>query len=230
MIKRSIASLALLFLCSTAFAQGPAGAGTKSNDAPKVTAAKRPKKQFIIGAITASAACGVSIGFSSNPALAAGVGIPVLIGGQYFAHRLYQNHPKWSAFVQLLSPLACFSGGFHHAPLKKPAKITKPQPPSTPQPPTPPTPPGNPPPGPGGNPGGNPPPGPGGNPGGNPPPGPGGNPGGNPPPGPGGNPPPGGGSGCIQDCGFPGNGGVNGGRDIKKPPFPGKGHVPGGQS
>jgi hypothetical protein len=29
---------------------------------------------------------------------------------------------------------------------------------------------------------------------------------------------------CQQDCGFPGNGGVNGGNDTKKPPFPGNGH------
>jgi hypothetical protein len=35
--------------------------------------------------------------------------------------------------------------------------------------------------------------------------------------------PPIGSGGCIQDCGFPGNGGVNSGRDKKKPPFPGKG-------
>ena len=29
---------------------------------------------------------------------------------------------------------------------------------------------------------------------------------------------------CQQDCGFPGNSGVNGGNDTKKPPFPGNGH------
>lgn len=35
------------------------------------------------------------------------------------------------------------------------------------------------------------------------------------------------GSGCQQDCGLPGNGGVNGGHDGKKPPFPGHPHRPG---
>jgi hypothetical protein len=216
-LKQLSLALSLLLFAGNAFAQGPAGAGTKSTENP-VSVVKRPKKAFIIRFVVAGAACGVGIGLSANPATTAEIGLPILLGGNYLAFRLYQNHPKWSAFVQAVSPLGCF--GYKGHPHKFVKKPTSNNPPPSGNPP--PNPGGNPPPGPGSNPpppsgGGNPPPPTGG---GNPPPGPGGNPGG-------GNPPPGNGGGCIQDCGLPGNGGVNGGRDINKPPFPGKPHRPG---
>src|SRR6202007_244365 len=76
---------------------------------------KRPKKQFVVRAAMAAASCGVGIGLSGNPATAAEIGLPILIGGNALAYKLYQNHPKWSAFIQTLSPLGCLSwrGGGH---------------------------------------------------------------------------------------------------------------------
>lgn len=217
-----------LILAAVSFAQGPMGAGTKSvrqqavaaievtqetvsssTAAAQVVLAQHKKKPFLIRFAIAGATCGVGIGLSANPATAAEIGLPILIGGNYLAWRIEVKHPKLGKLVQMASPLGCFSYGHHAAHVKKVSKPTNPpaggggNPPTPPTPPTPPS---------GGGPGG-------GNPGGGP--GSGGNPGGG--PGSGGGPGGHGGGPCIQDCGLPGNGGVNGGHDIKKPPFPGRG-------
>src|SRR5215469_14104264 len=98
-----------LLAASCVSAQAPQG----------VTKAKDPtKKPFIKRAIVATAICGVGIGVSTNPATAAEIGVPILIGGNALAYKLRVKHPKWSAFIQTLSPAGCFY--FGHTPKPKP--------------------------------------------------------------------------------------------------------------
>lgn len=167
----------------------------------------RKKKPFLIRMAITGGLCGLGIGLAGNPATAAEIGLPIFFGGQYLAWRLYQKHPKLSEIIQGASVTGCFAAGRGAKPHVGSKSVTNTNPShgttgttthgSTP-------------------PGSNPPPG-----GGNPPPG-----GGNPPPGGGGTPPPTHGGPCLTDCGFPGNGGLNGGADNAfKPPFPGKGPV-----
>src|SRR5215470_3105311 len=112
--------LAALLSSGAAWAQGPAG--TVSKGGRTENPIKRPKKQFVVRAAIAAATCGVGIGVTGNPATAAEIGIPILVGGNALAYKLYQNHPNWSAFIQTLSPLGCFSprlGGHPRAQVHK---------------------------------------------------------------------------------------------------------------
>jgi hypothetical protein len=249
MKMKLITVIAALLVSSACYAQGPAGVGTKNiTEVPEAWSGKnslpatgipeawttknevpspevlsetpiststtaplvvpRKKKPFLIRFAIAGGACGLGIGLSANPATSAEIGVPILLGGNYLAWRLYQNHPGWSKFVQAVSPLGCFGyKGAKHKVAKKPATQGGHEGGTggTTNPPS------------GGGGGTTTPPGDGG--GTTPPGGPGGGGGGTPPPG----------GHCIQDCGIPGNGGLNGGHDLNKPPFPGHGpkQVPG---
>jgi len=251
-----VAVLSVLMLVNTAaYAQGPAGVRTNF----ETVESKRAKKPFIKRFIIAAGACGLGIGLSANPATSAEIGVPILLGGNYVAYRLYQNHPKWSAFIQAVSPLGCF--GYKHAKVqaKKNSTSLNPNPSSPPAP-------ANPPSGGSGSGGlgsgghGGPPPSGGSGSGGSGSGGSGSGGSGSGGSGSGGSGSGGSGSGgsgsggsgsggsgsggsgsggtgsggsgsggsgsggrCIQDCGLRGNGGVNTGNDLKKPPFPGVG-------
>jgi len=101
--------LAAFLAAGVARAQGPAGVISKKGGTTNPTL--RPKKPFIVRAAIAGTSCGVAIGLAGNPATAAEIGLPILVGGNVVAYKLYQNHPQLSAFVQSLSPLGCYLGG-----------------------------------------------------------------------------------------------------------------------
>ena len=134
------AVLSVLMLVNTAaHALGPAGVRTNIITVESKRESKRPKKPFIKRFVIAAGACGLGIGLSANPATSAEIGVPILLGGNYFAYRLYQNHPKWSAFIQAVSPLGCF--GYKHAKVqaKKNSTSLNPNPSSPPAPANPPS-------------------------------------------------------------------------------------------
>lgn len=188
---------------------------------------------FTRGAVLSSSECAAGIAFSSNPVGAASVGLPVLLVGnltslwmkpgevrpQYLPNqdlvsvlrnvrRLGQRHPFLGREIQNAAGTFCLSYGLTRAGRAHSVKPSS----ATPKDPK------------GG--AGDPPPVPkcSGNAcaGGGPQPPSGGGSGSGQPPSGGGSGGSGSGSRCIQDCGL-GNGGVNGGQDINKPPFPGQG-------
>ena len=211
-------ALTLILAVTSAFGQGDVVSGVK---AVNRYFNERPTQKH---AILSTGECAAGIAFSANPAGAAIVGLPVLALGNglgyllrnaqatpyernvdvvTFVHntgRYIKNHPT---LIQDASGEFCLAYGLTRHGRTKPAAKRTPQPKPQPQPQPNPTPEPTPTPDPTPTP--------------NPTPTP------TPDPTPTPTPTPAPGKGCIQDCGFPGNGGVNGGSDTKKPPFPGKG-------
>jgi hypothetical protein len=100
-----------------------AAAGTclaDSRSLPVLPSSAPSEKPIYYGLGSSAATCGASIAFSRDPGKAAAIGVPILIGGNLVAAKLFRKHPRLATLIQIGSGIGCLAGAAAvHAP--KPA-------------------------------------------------------------------------------------------------------------
>jgi hypothetical protein len=89
---------------------------------------------------SAYTACGLGIAFSENRSKSLEIGLPILLGTNYVASKLFPKHKTAAYILRIVSPAGCFAG--HWSGTKKSLVATTP--PTTGTDPTPPSGPGDP--------------------------------------------------------------------------------------
>jgi hypothetical protein len=75
------------------------------------------EKSMYYGMVTSTGTCVTSIAFSRDPGKAAAIGVPILIGGNLLAAKLFHKHPRLAGLIQIGSGFGCLAGAVAvHAP------------------------------------------------------------------------------------------------------------------
>jgi hypothetical protein len=91
-----------------------------SRSLPVLPSSAPSEKPIYYGLGSSAATCGASIAFSRDPGKAAAIGVPILIGGNLVAAKLFRKHPRLATLIQIGSGIGCLAGAAAvHAP--KPA-------------------------------------------------------------------------------------------------------------
>jgi hypothetical protein len=77
---------------------------------PVLPSSAPSEKPIYYGLGVSAAACGASIAFSRDTGKAAAIGVPILIGGNLVAAKLFRKHPRLASFIQIGSGLGCLAG------------------------------------------------------------------------------------------------------------------------
>jgi hypothetical protein len=81
-----------------------------SGSSPILPTSSRNEKPLYYGIGGSTATCVTSIAFSREPGKAAAIGVPILIGGNLLAAKLFHKHPRLAGLLQVGSGLGCGAG------------------------------------------------------------------------------------------------------------------------